>query len=162
MRSRGPQAAPDGVPHPPRRRDLGVGDLGRERGTGPACPAGDVGRQGGGERRLGLLEGQEPGGQVPALGLGEPGADRAEVLQPVRPRRPGQDRPRQLGAGAGPREPAADEDVGGGQVADLQPVTATLSRLVRRGKPLQDDALEAEFAAGVGGREPGRGRRAAR
>jgi hypothetical protein len=96
---RGPQAAPDGVPHPPRGRDLGVGDLGRQHGARPECPAGDVGRQGSGERRLGLLEGQEPGGEVPALGLGEPGADRAEVLQPVRPRRPGQDRSRQLGAG---------------------------------------------------------------
>jgi hypothetical protein len=42
---------------------------------GRQCPAGDVGREGGGERRLGLLEGQEPGGEVPALGLGEPGAD---------------------------------------------------------------------------------------
>jgi hypothetical protein len=36
--SRGPQAAPDRVPHPPRRRYLGVGDLGRQHRTRPRDP----------------------------------------------------------------------------------------------------------------------------
>jgi hypothetical protein len=76
------------------------------------------------------------------LDLGEPGADRAEVVQPAGAGHAGQDRPCNGGAGAGAGEPPADEDVGGGQVADLQPVAAALAGLVGRGQPFEDDYLQ--------------------
>jgi hypothetical protein len=94
-------------------------------------PAGDVGRQGVGERRVRSLESQKPGGEVAELGPGEPGADRAEVIQPGGGTRSAdQDRSSEVGAGPGAGEPAADQDVGGGQMADFQPVAAALAGLV--------------------------------
>ena len=80
--------------HPPGRGDPGVDHLGGQDGPGPAGPAGDVGRHGGGERRVGLLEAQQPGGEFAGLRVGEPGADRAEVVQPAGAWRAGQDRSR--------------------------------------------------------------------
>ena len=137
------------MPHPPGGGDLAVGDLGRQHRAGPAGPAGDVGRQRAGERRVRLLEGQQPGGEVAELGLGEPGADRAEVIEPGGPGKADQDRTREVGAGPGAGEPAADQDVGGGQMADLQPVAAALAGLVGRRQPFEYNSFEADFAARV-------------
>ena len=57
----------------------------------------NVGRQRFGERRVRPLEGQEPGGEVAELSLGEPGADRAEVIEPVGLGSANQDRSREVG-----------------------------------------------------------------
>jgi hypothetical protein len=85
-----------GVLHTPCRGELNVGDLGIKDRPGPAGPSGEVGGQAGSrERGVGLLEGEEPGGEAAKLGPGEPGAHRAEVAQPdgVSARRPGPTQP---------------------------------------------------------------------
>ena len=62
-----------------------------------------------GRRRTGegLLEAQEPGGEVADPGVGEPAADRSEVARRRGAGCAGQVRPGDGGAGAGPGEPAA-------------------------------------------------------
>jgi hypothetical protein len=54
-----------------------------------------------------------------------------------------------MGAGSGAGEPAADQDVGGGEMADLEPVGGAPAGLVGGGQPFEDDALQPEVAARV-------------
>ncbi len=90
---------------------------------------------------------QQPG-EFRAFGLAPAGAHAPDVTQPPPGALPDQHRPRQSGEPSLAALPAADQDVLGAHVADLDPGPGAHPRFVHRVQPFADQALQAVRAGG--------------
>ena len=141
-----PEPQPGRLPQQPLPGAGAVADLADQAGQDPVRARSARGGVEGADVRRG---GPQQPGEFRAFGLAPAGAHAADVAQPSRGALSDQHRAGQAGEPPLAGLPAADQNVLGTHVADLDPGPGADARFVHRIQPLADQALQAVLPGGA-------------